>query len=139
MKIILNSHHGILTLPPEVYPNMKKAMSKNKECWFYDPDLIKAIEAVPCIVADEENASTAVNKLKNGQVNLLKIVGKNESVYWLNSPKQSFLGGIASFTIKEVDTSRPWMITEYDGVQSIFYIDDLKLVDKKNNFYTGLY
>lgn len=42
---------------------------------------------------------------------------------------------VVSFTIQEVDTSRPWTIEEYDGAEYIKYLDGYELVDSECNYY----
>lgn len=38
-------------------------------------------------------------------------------------------------SIVEVDSSRPWFIRYYDGLESIIYLDDYKLIDEELNLY----
>lgn len=38
-------------------------------------------------------------------------------------------------SIVEVDSSRPWVIKCYDGLESIIYLDDYKLIDEELNLY----
>lgn len=38
-------------------------------------------------------------------------------------------------SIVEVDSSRPWFIKYYDGLESIVYLEDYKLIDKELNLY----
>lgn len=40
-----------------------------------------------------------------------------------------------TFSIVNVDTTRPWTIEEYDGAEYIQYLDENKLVDKELNYY----
>lgn len=43
--------------------------------------------------------------------------------------------GTVTFSIVEVDTTRPWTIEEYDGAEYIQYLDENKLVDEELNYY----
>lgn len=43
--------------------------------------------------------------------------------------------GITTFSIVDVDTTRPWTIEEYDGAEYIQYLDENKLIDKELNYY----
>lgn len=138
MKVILNSYHGILTLPTELFGMMESAMKHDGECWIYNKNLIKAIEELPAVVVTPSNIGPALNELKSGKIKLIKFCSDNETVYWINLPKD-VLGGMASFTIKDVDVARRWTIREDNGIQTIFYIDDIYPIDRKNNFYGGLY
>lgn len=44
-------------------------------------------------------------------------------------------GGIVTFRIVEVDTSKRWTIDTYDNSEGIEYLDDYTLVDKALNFW----
>lgn len=41
----------------------------------------------------------------------------------------------STFSIVEVDITRPWTIEEYDGAEYIQYLDENKLIDKELNYY----
>lgn len=45
------------------------------------------------------------------------------------------LHGCSSFSIVDVDITRPWTIEEYDGAEYIEYLDEHKLVDEELNYY----
>lgn len=40
-----------------------------------------------------------------------------------------------SFSIVDVDITRPWTIEDYDGSEGIKYLDEWTLVDKEMNYY----
>ena len=41
----------------------------------------------------------------------------------------------SSFSITEVDTTRPWTIKEYDGSEYIEYLDEYEIEDEELNYY----
>lgn len=45
------------------------------------------------------------------------------------------LEDITSFSIVDVDTTRPWTIDEYDGAEYIKYLDTYTLENESLNFY----
>lgn len=38
-------------------------------------------------------------------------------------------------SVGKVDTSRPWIIDEYDGAEEIKYLDEYKISNKELNYY----
>lgn len=42
----------------------------------------------------------------------------------------------AFFSIVDVDTSRPWTIEEYDGAESVRYLDERKCIDEELNYWS---
>lgn len=38
-------------------------------------------------------------------------------------------------SIVEIDTSRPWILKNYDGLESVTYIDDFKVIDEELNLH----
>lgn len=45
------------------------------------------------------------------------------------------LSNASSYTVAEVDISRPWTIAVYDGSEIIHYLDTNKLIDERFNYY----
>jgi hypothetical protein len=41
--------------------------------------------------------------------------------------------GLAAISIRTVDTSRPWLVSEYDGAEGIEYLD-YKIINKEYNY-----
>lgn len=86
-----------------------------KECGYDSIMNIKARTDERIINFIKDNGITSPNKER--------IIYKGEEDEW---------GFFSCITIEKVDTSKPWIIVEDEGVESIEYLD---VVDKELNYY----
>lgn len=86
-----------------------------------------------------------INKLYPVNCNNLTIHEKSKNAYYIRTKenperihiKSQFKCGefIIELYLQEVDTSRPWVIRNYEGKEFIEYLDEYICVDVKSNLY----
>lgn len=85
-------------------------------------------------VTTEDIGCNSMNDLKN-------YFSKNENEFLISDYDDMFLvydselECFKTITVVEVDEKRPWTIDEYDGAESVKYIDNYVLIDEKYNLY----
>ena len=125
MKILIFSGFGSCTLTP----TMKQIMNSNKFPFNRVGKIVEYIE------------KTAVNKtgcdrdelkkwLYSNKENIAYCEEFNEKIYLVQSDYCDW----DTFSIRQVDISRPWTIEEYDGSEYIKYLDEYVAV-KELNYY----
>jgi len=131
MKILLFTGYGGYAATPQ----MKKILNKYKGIRSRVGEIVDYVENNH-ILYHSSYFIEAEKELKNNRELIVKFEDiqryenrQSYSVYDAN------LYGLSSFSIEEVDTTRPWTIEEYDGAEYIEYLDEHKLVDEELNYY----
>lgn len=131
IKVLLFTGYGANT----VTPAMKEIMLKYKGIKMCTcNELIEYVEN-SCVVYEDYNKIKYDEFTKLIRSNYEKIVTfkTNPNVYYVYDRENHY---VSIFSIIEVDTTRPWTIEEYDGSESIKYLDDMVCVDKELNYWS---
>lgn len=123
-KILLCGHNG--------YPESIYELMKDSELPFHKRYMLDNIDMSNAInISLEKSQNINIDSFKEGDIFInedckqhLLIIGS------YMGRKQMYL-----LTIGEVDTSRPWTLSEYDASYGIKYLDENKLVDEELNYY----
>lgn len=121
MKVIILTDYGSSSLPKEF-----KADYSNK-LWRIDKELIRRIENFDWLFIKDEYSDT-LSPMQNYCMPIEKGMK-----YIYGTPNSMSLFTI--FEIIDVDISRPWCVEEYDGSESIKYLDGYKCVDRESNYF----
>lgn len=128
MKVLLFTGHdcGCGT------PKMKEIMKKYTGIRCRVREVIEYIEnnSLMFFCFDDESMKTAKEKMDSD--NEIIITSKNCQGKYYYKTDYSY---ITSFSIVDVDTTRPWTIEEYDCAEYIKYLDENKLVDEELNYW----
>ena len=116
MLEIANKYEGVRTRIGEIVKYVEKTAVPWEE--------FESLEAIG--KAAKENHDLIVDA---GEWQLDGLKGRNYYTYG------DRLSNLSQFSIIEVDISRPWAIEEYDGSESIMYLDEKKLQDAELNYW----
>lgn len=131
MKILLFTGYG----GGAATPQMKEILNKYSGIRARIGEIVDYVENNH-VLYHSSNFIKAEKELKNNKELIIKFEDtqkyEDRQTYAVHST--SFYG-TASFSIVDVDTTRPWTIEEYDGAEYIQYLDEHKLVDEELNYY----
>lgn len=128
MKILLFTNYGGCY----VTPKMKEIM-KNYSIQARTGEVIDYVEKSSILLQENYNYKEIEKELKNN-LDLIYVITPNaRSKYYIFYSID--YNHTNSFSIVEVDTSRPWTIKDYDGSEYIEYLDKYELVNKELNYY----
>lgn len=82
----------------------------------------------------EDRIALAKHILQNQEIYRQYRVGDTSSYYYLPSSQKGVNSVVVC--IEDVNTNRPWTVTEYDGSESIFYFDAYEVKNAKINYCT---
>ena len=136
--VIFSSYGGMI---PE---SLRKVMTANKNLSIVE----QRMKAAKYVKSHSENISELIHNSNNGycyshwceqnsdkfaiidEFPVREIKGKTLTHYlfWDKENEQTF-----SLSIVEIDETKRWKITNYDGAESISYFDEPKLIDAKYN------
>lgn len=128
MKVLLFSAFGKSLVTKEISDILGKSEFPKNRCG----EIISYIEnhSVDMIGKSEKEL---FKYLKSNYNNIAKVHSSVQgSIFCIYNYE---FENISNFSILEVDTSRPWTISNYDGSEYIKYLDDYKLKDKELNYY----
>lgn len=131
MKILLYTSHGANICTKEMLDILNKGSFPRNRCG----EIIKFVEnkAVDMCIKEESDFNAIKEYLKKNLNNIAKIQSsKDADIYCIWDDEISWT---RTFSILNVDISRPWTIADYDGSEYIKYLDDYKLKDKEINYY----
>lgn len=111
MKVIFSSNYGALNFPEPILDLAKRVMEQDKERWRFNKELILAIENLP--IVDDYQLGT----IKRHTEDEFGSWDSWVSIYEHDATKNS------SLSIIDVDISKPWRISEYDGAESLRYLE----------------
>jgi len=104
--------------------------------------VVEIVEQAEVIKVNRENESDIFEELKNRlKKDTELILGVEFSS--LNEEDRKFIRyyiwdpdieWVVEMTIIDVDTSKPWRITDYDGAESIEYFQGVKILDQETNY-----
>lgn len=120
------------TLPP---PQMRKILEKYNGIYSRIGEIVDYVENNH-ILYHSSRFIEAESELKNNRELIIKFEDTQRyKDYQSYVVYDANLYGASSFSIVDVDITRPWTIEEYDGAEYIQYLDENKLVDKELNYY----
>ena len=125
-KVLIFSSFGLNSCTPE----MEKILNKKRCPQNRVGEIIDYLEHKAVFM--ENDFDKIQDYLKKDKNNLVKIEDKGRDIYIIWDDNVHWT---SSFTIKEVDISRPWTIEDYDGAERIHYLDDFELIDSQLNYY----
>ena len=125
MKVILFSNFGGFI--PDFF---KGKIEKAQDRW--NPELIEAVESCAVLNATEEVIREG-SKIGGSIYQVFKTPAVSKYRAWCS--ELGIGGGVVSFTILDVDTKRPWIIDENDGVEYVVYIDSYDCIDESVNYH----
>ena len=120
MKVILMSDYGFGYLPKGI-----GRVDFSNFLWRIDKEIIDKIEKVDWVDFD---------KTFHSDGRLYRYTYTDGTIKYL-FPNPDSPNNYTSISIVEVDTSRPWYVDNYDGAESIKYIDNYFCVSKEANFH----
>ena len=128
MKILLFTGYGDSSGTPKMREIMKKYIGIRCRTG----EIIEYIENNRILFVDlsEFTMNIAKNKMDNDNEIIVEFEGFDNKYHY-----KSNAGYMSSFSIVDVDTTRPWTIKEYDGAEYIEYLDENKLIDKELNYW----
>ncbi len=130
MKIAIGNGYGRFDLPKWL---LEKCNDKN--FLKVRVNIAKYLEENFDKEIDEEKLySESLEKLLN-ENKILKVNTKSHSIYFIKKEdkKNNYPNNRYEFTVEDVDTTRPWHFSEYDGSEFIEYLD-YEVVDKEFNY-----
>ena len=125
-KAIIFSNYGLDGITPEMQEIMKKHFGIRSRMG----EIIEYVEN-HAVMADEFLSEVELLRYLKNDPNAIvcRRPGKEYQVQ-----RQDWIMP-STFSIIEIDTSRPWTIDEYDGAESVKYLDEIDLVDEDLNYY----
>lgn len=127
MKVLVFSGYG----DSSGTPKMREIMKKHSGIRSRVGEIIDYVEENRYLFFDENSFEKKVIELMRGNDDVIVEFIKYENKYYYKSP----LGYMSTFSIIDVDTTRPWTIKDYDGAEYIKYLDENKLVDEELNYW----
>jgi hypothetical protein len=131
MKVLLFTGYGGYAATPQ----MRKILEKYDGIYSRIGEIVDYVENNH-VLYHSSHFIEAESELKNNRELIIKFEDtqryKDRQSYVVYDAN---LYGTASFSIVDVDTTRPWTIEEYDGAEYIQYLDENKLIDKELNYY----
>lgn len=131
MKVLLFTSYGGYAATPR----MKEILNKYKGIYSRIGEIVDYVENNHILCHSSKHIEVE-KELKNNSELIIKYEDiqrfKGCQIYKVYSTD---VYGTSSFSIVEVDTTRPWTIEEYDGAEYIQYLDENKLIDKELNYY----
>lgn len=128
IEIVISKSFGVYEVPKQI---KEKLQAKTDiEYRIALAKELKSIEDYRVLHADLTE-DEMIKRLKNDILQSNIIARLDNNIYFKSS---YFNNTIAHLSIVTVDTTIPWKINDYDGAESIKYLD-LKLVNEKYNLY----
>lgn len=129
MKVLLFTSHDCSIGTPKMREIMKKYVGIRCRVG----EIIKYVENNRLLFFDAcEDAMNMAKSIMNDNNEAIVGFEGNQDGYYYKSNE----GYISSFSIIDVDTTRPWTIAEYDGAEYVQYLDEDKLIDKELNYWS---
>lgn len=128
MKVLLFTGYGGSTGTPKMREIMKKHIGIRCRVG----EIIEYVENNRVLFIDFDENSMNIAKSIMDDDNEIIVEFDGRPVYCYKSNE----GYISSFSIIDVDTTRPWTIAEYDGAEYVQYLDEDKLVDEELNYWS---
>ena len=129
MKVLLFTGYGDSIGTPKMKEIMKKTIGIRCRVG----EIIEYVENNRLLFTDADEYSMNIAKSMMEDDKEIIVEFKNiQNRYYYKSNE----GYISSFSIIDIDTTRPWTIAEYDGAEYVQYLDEDKLVDKELNYWS---
>ena len=128
IEIVISKSFGIYEVPKQIKEKLQ--VKDGIEYRIALAKEFKSIEDYRVLYADLTE-DEMIKRLKNDILQSNIIARLDNNIYFKSS---HFNNTIAHLSIVTVDTTIPWKINDYDGAESIKYLD-LKLVNEKYNLY----
>lgn len=131
VKVLIFSGYGADVCTPK----MQEIMEKYEGVESRVGEIIDYVENVAVPFDSFEDAGEVESNLR---ANIETIVSAENNKGLISTKYYLWdneLHSIKSFTIEEVDITRPWTIKDYDGSEYIRYLDERELVNEKLNYY----
>lgn len=130
IKVLISTSYGMSAFAPE----MRKIMEKSKGIQKRTGEIVEYVEthAVDCTDIKE------IHNILKSENDIARITHLNGSEGYAvkSTDRYSFTQGmICFFKIAEVDESKPWTITVYDGTEEVKYLDNRALIDEEMNYW----
>lgn len=113
-------------------PKMKEIMKKHKGVRCRVGEIIEYIDnnSLMFLHLNDECMKIAKGKMEVDNETIITSESYPEKYYYKTNYNY-----ISSFSIVDVDTTRPWTIKEYDNAEYIKYLDECKLADEELNYW----
>lgn len=128
IEIVISKSFGVYEVPKQIKEKLQ--VKDGIEYRIALAKEFKSIEDYKVLHADLTK-DEMIKRLKNDILQSNIIARLDNNIYFKSS---YFNNTIAHLSIVTVDTTIPWKINDYDGAESIKYLD-LKLVNEKYNLY----
>lgn len=138
-KVIFFTGFGSDVFPASIQEYAHEVMKTSGELWRCNQDLIKKIEDIPWETVSIQDIRFEIDENKYYRIpfDSNNYVGYK---YIFPLPKERICAGnVGTLCIIEVDTSRPWVVDEYDGAENLTYLDETVPISKELNFYKRIY
>lgn len=128
IEIVISKSFGVYEVPKQI-----KEKLQVKDGIEYRIALAKEFKSIEDyrVLHDDLTEDEMIKRLKNDILQSNVIARLDNNIYFKSN---HFNNTIARLSIVTVDTTIPWKINDYDGAESIKYLD-LKLVNEKYNLY----
>lgn len=130
-RVILMTSYGADIFPSEIEDNVRAVMKSDGPLWRLNSNLISKIDSLKYLDLDINDIKSISNVDRLIRVSYNDDINRKLYLYPVSNGyvKQS------SFSIVDVDITRPWMICSYDGSEYIKYLDETKLISEEYNLY----
>ena len=131
MKFLLFSNYG----PAAPTEGMKSILNKGEFPKNRTGEIIEYVENHSVVLDfthhyNEKEIADYMRNLERGIFEIVKIKSHDNTIYYVYDKVFKM---ITSFSIVDLDTKKPWTLTEYDESERIRYLE-YKLIDKEMNY-----
>lgn len=130
IKVLISTSYGV----PAFTPEMQKIMEKSKGIRKRTGEIVDYVETHAADCTDTNKIHEYL-KSENDIVRIRHINGNPIYVVKDSDEKSITHGMLSFFNIAEIDESRPWTITVYDGAEGVKYLDNRALIDEEMNYW----
>lgn len=132
IKVAVFSGYGGDGVPKEILDKMKCKEMYSAE---FRVELAKIIDELPINCFDVNGFVNYYKSMEtdNPKVYYIKYLDGTRMRIYLKDCNGYALKYPVEVTICEVDTTKPWRVTEYDGAESIESLNKIRVVDEKYN------
>ena len=131
MKFLLFSNYG----PAAPTEGMKSILNKGEFPKNRTGEIIEYVENHSVVLDfthhyNEKEIADYMRNLERGIFEIVKIKSHDNTIYYVYDKVFKM---ITSFSIVDLDTKKPWTLTEYDESERIRYLE-YELIDKEMNY-----
>ena len=124
IRLALHGTFGMMGVPDV----LKDKIDKNKN---YRLELARLIDELPCV--NQGDIYDLTESLLNLEIPYFKREYDSVVSFYYKLPNGELLEGIDMIRVESIDNTKPWRISEYDGLETVEYFEGVTVLDEETN------